>query len=116
MTGHQGRFAAIAGRDLVQAIRTAGRETEFDQGQQIQSAGTWHPEGPILLIETGFISTAKTKADQQRILLSIHGPGDLAGDDALLDTPRQAHGLVLRGMTKGSAWSMHPGCFRQILH
>jgi CRP/FNR family transcriptional regulator, cyclic AMP receptor protein len=115
MTGNQGSFAAIAGDDLLQAIRTAGRETEFDRGQRIQSAGTWHPQGPILLIETGFTSMAKTTAGRQRTLLSIHGPGDLAGNHALFGNPRQTHGLVLTGMTKGSAWSVQPGHFRQIL-
>ena len=50
MTGNQRRFAATASRDLLHAMRIAGRETEFAQGQQIQSAGTLHPDEPILLI------------------------------------------------------------------
>jgi CRP-like cAMP-binding protein len=116
MTGDQGRFADIAGHDLLQAIRTAGRETDLAQGQQIQSPGTLHPEGPILLIETGFMSTAAIAPGRRRTLLSLHGPGDLAGDHALFGTPHQAHGLVMTGMTKGSAWSVHPDRFRQILH
>jgi CRP-like cAMP-binding protein len=115
MTGNQGRFTAIAGRDLLHAIRFAGREVEFAQGQQIQSAGTLHPDGPILLIETGFMSTAATAPSRSRTLRWIHGPGDLAGDDALFGNPHQAHRLVMTGMTKGSAWSVHPGRFRQIL-
>lgn len=116
MTGNQGSFAAMAGRDLLHAIRSAGRETEFAQDQQIQLASTLHPDGPILLIETGFMSTAATAPNRRRMLLSIHGPGDLAGDHALFGNPRQDHGLVMTGMTKGRAWSVHPGCFRQILH
>jgi CRP-like cAMP-binding protein len=116
MAGNQGRFAAIAGRELLHAIRTIGREMKFAQGQQIKSADTLHPDGLILAIESGFISTAATAPSRRRMLLSIHGPGDLAGDHVLFGNPHQAHGLVMTGMTKGSALSVHPGRFRQIVH
>src|ERR1700751_5283393 len=115
MDGKQGRFAAATDRDLLHAIRSAGAGPQFAPGPQIQAAGTSHPNGPILLIETGFISTAANATGRRRTLLSIHGPGDLAGDHALFGNPHQAYGLVMTGMTKGSAWSVQPSGFRQIL-
>lgn len=119
MTGkNQGRFSALAGRELQHTIRAIGREMEFAQGQHIKSADTLHPDGPILVIESGFISLAATAPSRRRMLLSIHGPGDLAlaSDHALFGNPHEAHTLVMTGMTKGTALSVHPGRFRQILH
>jgi CRP/FNR family transcriptional regulator, cyclic AMP receptor protein len=116
MDGNQRSFAAIADGDLLAAIRSAGRKTEFAQSQQIQSAGALHPDAPILLIETGFMSTTATAPGRRRALVSIHGPGDLAGEHGLFDIPSQTYELVMTGMTKGSAWSVQPSRFLQVLH
>jgi CRP/FNR family transcriptional regulator, cyclic AMP receptor protein len=113
MTDHQGRFMTAAGRDLIRAIHVAGRERGFARGEQIQPAGKSHPDESILVIESGFVSTVATAPSRRRMLLSIHGPGDLAGERVLFGN--QAHGLVITGMTQGSAWSVRPDRFRQIL-
>ena len=60
MAGNRGRFAAMAGRELLHAIRAIGREMQFAQGQRIESAGTLRPDEQILVIESGFMSTAAT--------------------------------------------------------
>ena len=116
MAERLGPFAAAAGPDLLRAVRDAGRERRFARGETIQVASTLNPEGPILVVETGFVATAAIAAGGQYTLLSIHGPGDLVGEHALFDNTSEALGRTVRGITKGSAWLMRQERFRQILH
>ncbi len=116
MTNYQGRFAAAGDPGLLRAIHAAGREQRFARGEKIRVAGTLHPEGPILVIESGFVSTVAITDSGQSTLLSIHGPGDLVGEHALFGNTSEAHGLTVTGMSKGSAWRVSQDRFRQILH
>lgn len=116
MADYQGRFMVAAGPNLRRAILTAGREQRFVRGEKIQAAGTLHPEGPILIIRSGFASTVAISANGQYTLLSIHGPEDLVGEYALFGSISEAHGLAVIGMTNGSAWRVRQDRFRQILH
>ena len=113
---YQGRFAAAGNPGLLQAIRAAGRDQRFAPGEKIPVAGPLHPEGPILVIETGFVSTVAIAESGQSTLLAIHGPGDLVGEHALFGGTAEAHGLAVTGMSKGSAWRVPQDRFRQILH
>jgi CRP/FNR family transcriptional regulator, anaerobic regulatory protein len=98
------------------AIRTAGRLQEFARGEKIQSAEASDSDGPILLIEKGFVSTAAIAVSHgQRTLLTIHGPGDLAGGHALFGNPSEAHRLAVTALTNGSAWRVSQDRFRQIM-
>lgn len=116
MAERWGPFAAAAGPDLLRAVRDVGREHPFSRGETIQVASTFNPEGPILVVETGFVATVAIAAGGQHTLLSIHGPGDLAGEHALFNNTAEALGRNVRGMTKGSAWLVRQERFRQILH
>ena len=116
MTDYQGRFAAAGDPGLLRAIHAAGREQRFARGEKIRAAGTLHPEGPILVIESGFVSTVAIAESGQSTLLAIHGPGDLVGEHALFGNTSEAHGLAVTGMSKGSAWRVSQDRFRQILH
>jgi CRP/FNR family transcriptional regulator, cyclic AMP receptor protein len=117
MADYQGHFAGAAGPDLLHAIHTEGREQRFTRGEKIQAAGTTlHPEGPILVIESGFMSTVAITASGQYTLLSIHGPGDLVGDHGLFGNTSETYGLAVTGMSNGSARQVRQERFRQILH
>jgi CRP/FNR family transcriptional regulator, cyclic AMP receptor protein len=117
MATYQGRFAADGGSDLFRAISVAGRVRLFAQGEVIPAAGTaFQPEGPILVIKSGFVSAVADSESGQNTLLSIRGPGDLVGEYALFGAPSDAYGLTVRAMTEGSAWWVRRDRFRQILH
>ena len=116
MADYPGRFMATAGPGLRRGILAAGREQRFARGEEIQAAGTLHPEGPILIIRSGFASTAAISANGQHTLLSIHGPEDLVGEHALFGSTSEAHGLAVLGMSNGSAWRVRQDRFRRILH
>lgn len=116
MADYQGRFTVAADPELRRAIHAAGREQRFVRGEKIQAAGTLHPEGPILIIKSGFASTVANSADGQYTLLSIRGPGDLVGEQALFGSASEAHGLTVTGMGNGSAWRVRQDRFRQILY
>lgn len=109
-----GRFLAAGGPDLLHAVHTAGREQEFAQGDKLQAAGTMYPDGPVLVIGSGFVSTAAIAASGNT-LLSIHGPGDLACEHVLFGDPSDLRKLTVAGMTQGSAWWVSQKRFRQIL-
>jgi CRP/FNR family transcriptional regulator, anaerobic regulatory protein len=116
VTEDQGRLVTAGRSDLVCAIRAAGREQGFARGEQIQSAATSDSEASILLIETGFVSTVAIAASHgKRTLVSIHGPGDLAGEDVLFGSPSEAYRLAMTAMTNGTAWRVGQDGFRQIL-
>ena len=112
MADYPGRFMVAAGL-LLRAIHTVGREQRFIRGEEIQAAGTLHPEGPILVIKNGFVSTVAISANGQYTLLSIHGPGGLVGEHALLGGTSEAHGLAVMGMSDGSAWLVRQDRFRR---
>jgi CRP/FNR family transcriptional regulator, cyclic AMP receptor protein len=100
----------------MRAIHAAGREQRFAAGEKLQVAGTLHPQGPILLIQGGFVSTVAIAESGQSTLLAIHGPGDLVGEHALFGNASEARGLTVAGMSRGSAWRLSQDRFRQILH
>jgi CRP-like cAMP-binding protein len=116
MADYKGRFAAAAGPDLLHAIHDAGREQRFARGEKIQVAGPLHPEGPILVIESGFASTVAITPSGQYTLRSIHGPGDLVGEHFLFSNSSEACGQLVTGMSKGSARRVGQDRFRQVLH
>jgi CRP/FNR family cyclic AMP-dependent transcriptional regulator len=113
---YRGRFAAAGDPGFLHAIRAAGREQRFTRGENLPVAGPLHPQGPVLMIETGFVSTIAIAESGQSTLLAIHGPGDLVGEHALFGATTEAHGLSVTGMSKGSAWRVSQDRFRQVLH
>jgi CRP-like cAMP-binding protein len=116
MAERWGPFAAAAGPDLLRAIHHAGREHRFTRGEEIHVVSTLNPEGPILVVETGFVATVAIASGGHYTLLSIHGPGDLVGEHALFNNTSDTVGRNVRGITKGSAWLVRQERFRQILH
>jgi CRP-like cAMP-binding protein len=113
--GHPGSFMAEVDADLARALRTAGRLQEFGRGDSPLVVRTLRPAGPVLVIREGFVAMVAEAADGRRTLLSIRGPGDLAGEWALFGRPGVTHGLIVRPLTDGSAWSVPQDRFRQVL-
>lgn len=101
---------------LMRAIRAEGHQQGFVGGEQIKPAPALHSDKPILLIEKGFVSTTAIAAShRQRTFLSIHGPGDLAGEHVLFGGPTEAYRLAMTAITNGSAWRVDQHRFRKIL-
>lgn len=115
MTDYQGRFLTAGGPSLRDEIRKAGQEQSFAQGGELRAAGTMHPDGPVLVIDSGYVSTVAIAASGQYTLLSIRGPGDLAGEQVLFGNPSELDELAVTGMTHGTAWWVSQKTFRQIL-
>jgi len=116
LLGEERRRPADAGAGLIRAIRAVGHEQGFARGERISPPGTPHAEEPILMIESGFVTTAATAPpNRQRTLLSIHGPGDLVGEHVLFGDPAGARRLAVTGLTDGRAWGVGRDRFRQIL-
>lgn len=116
MAGSHGSFMAAAGPDLLRAVQAAGQLRQFSRGRKILAAETSDPEGLILVIESGFVSTVANAESGQYTLLSIHGPGDLIGEHALFGNASHAYGIAVTAMTNGSARHVRKDRFRQILH
>lgn len=113
--GSTGRFMAEAGADLAQALESAGRERSFGQGADIPAAGTLYPSSPVLVIREGYAGIVVVAENDRRTLLSIRGPGDLVGEQALFRGSGTKHGLRARSLTEIDAWQIPQDRFRQIL-
>ncbi|MEL6198257.1 MAG: Crp/Fnr family transcriptional regulator [Pseudomonadota bacterium] len=82
-------FLSVMDRAAREALVSRGRRTLFQKGSTICEQGM--PGTMMLLIETGRAQIIATSDDGQRIVLGQLGPGDLAGELALLDqAPRSA--------------------------
>ncbi len=67
----------------LQPLGNLGRRRRLESGQVLLSEG--QPPPAIYVLEAGALSLAVTQASGHRIVLGILGPGDIFGEQALLD-------------------------------
>ena len=67
----------------LQPLGNLGRRRRLEPGQVLLSEG--QPPPAIYVLEAGALSLAVTQASGHRIVLGVLGPGDLFGEQALLD-------------------------------
>src|SRR5438128_6063002 len=74
-----------------QPLGNIGRRRKLEAGQVLLSEG--QPPPAIYVLEAGALSLAVSQASGHRIVLGVLGPGDLFGEQALLDRT-DGHGMA----------------------
>lgn len=97
-------------REDVAAFRAAGQERSFTAGARLIKPGIDRRE--LVVIENGFVKVARSHGERE-VVLSVHGPGELMGEIALLD--RRDHAADVTALTSGSALHLEAEAFWGLL-
>ncbi|WP_354699153.1 CRP-like cAMP-activated global transcriptional regulator [Paraconexibacter sp. AEG42_29] len=97
-------------REDADAVRAAGEEKPFAAGAELITPGVSRRE--LVVIEHGFVKVARRHGERE-VVLSVHGPGELMGEIALLD--RRDHAASVTALTAGSALHLMAPAFWGLL-
>lgn len=97
-------------REDVQAFRETGRQEPFTAGRALITPGATKRE--LVVIEHGYVKVVRNQGDRE-VVLSVHGPGELMGEIALLD--RGDHAAAVVALTGGQALHVPAANFWRVL-